>query len=140
MIITQSHLLYHTHLTITKVLFLSEAYWRPIRNQSDDDSSDRRPIGERHALSETHIPNRRPTCLIQDPHAWSESRDPTEIDMPLETHRRPTRLRSPIGVQSKHIYSNMLFLYALCLIFILEYCKVSNQTCRRWSNSLLGLR
>ena len=65
--------------------------------------------------SETDIPARRPTCLIEDQSetdilGWrpiediNACGDPSEIDMPAE-------------------------LYNLCFVFILEKCKVSDQAC-----------
>ena len=55
---------------------ISETHRRPtflIGEPLETDMSDRRPIGDRHACSETNMPDRRPTCLIGDP---------LETDMP----------------------------------------------------------
>ena len=72
--------------------------------------------------SETDIPDRRPTYPIGDQHV------PSETDMPVETHRSPTCLLTPIGIMT-HIVKFTYF-------SILKKCKDSNQAC--WS--LMGLR
>ena len=72
-------------------------------------------VRDRNIWSETDIPARRPTCLIEDQSetdilGWrpiediNACGDPSEIDMPAE-------------------------LYNLCFVFILEKCKVSDQAC-----------
>ena len=54
-------------MEFTKILFLSETYRRPIRDQHENrrplgglDMLHRRLIGDRHAPSETDMPDRRP--------------------------------------------------------------------------------
>ena len=79
----------------TKILLLSETYLRPI--------------------GDIDMPHRRQTYPIGNQHA------PSETDMPVETYRRPTCLRSSTF---KYTYFDILF----CL-FILEQCKYSNQAC-----------
>ena len=77
--------------------------------------------------SETNIPHCSPTCLIRDQYS----------------HRRPTCLWRPIGNQHacgvksefKQINLNIFTYFTFCL-FLLEYCKDSNQACR----ALVGLR
>ena len=76
-----------------------------IGDPSETDMSDRRP---RHASLEMDMPHRRPTFLIGDRHT------PNKTDMPEEIHRRPTCLRSPIGIY--HIYILIyLFLHTFWL-------------------------
>ena len=58
----------------TKILILSKTYQRPIRDPSETNMPERRPIGE------IDMPHWRPTCLIGDP---------LETDMPDKTHQRP---------------------------------------------------
>ena len=85
---------------------------------------DRRPtclIEDQHAWSKTNMPDRRPTCLIWDRHAWSETDiawletdgPPSEIDMPVETHLSLTCLRSPVRITHlfKYTYFYILFAY-----------------------------
>ena len=62
-------------------------YRRPIVVPLETDMPHRRPVGYRHASSETR---RIPTCLIGDQHVWSEThrrktcriRDLSETDLP----------------------------------------------------------
>ena len=77
---------------------------------------------------------RRPACPIGDRHALSET------DMSVDTHRRPTCLRSP--KEFKHIkYLNKLIFIYFLLIYIywnnlMKHVEVSEQACR----SPTGLR
>ena len=59
-------------------------------------------IGDWHVCLETH---QIPTCPISNWHS------PLETDMPVETHRTPACMRSPIGILT-HIYLNV------CLFFL----------------------
>ena len=96
----------------TKILLLSETHPRPTC------------LGETHlrpryATSETDRLHRRPTCLIGDPSQtdMTDWRPITDRHAWLETHHRPTWLRSLIGI-STHL--NILILNTFCL-FINHY-------------------
>ena len=55
------------------------------------------------------MPDRRP---IRVRHA------PSETEMPVETHWRPTYMRSPIGIQTR-IYLNILIIIIIIIYFLL---------------------
>ena len=56
-----------------KILLLSETHRRPIGDPSETDMPDWRPIRDGHASLENNMHHRRPTCIIGDRHASSET-------------------------------------------------------------------
>ena len=87
----------------------AETYWRPFGDLHARLETHRRPIGDpqrpRHAMSETDMSDRRPN---------GDQNAPSETDMPVETDRRPTSLRSPIRIQThlfKYSYFYIIFAY-----------------------------
>ena len=65
----------------TKVLFLSETYWRPIEDQQawlETDIPNRRPTYLIEDPTETDIPDWRPTYFLRYQHAWSETDMPDQ--------------------------------------------------------------
>ena len=77
-------------------------YRTPIGDPSETDNSDRRPIVDRHAPSETNMPYQRPTCSIGYRHARLENHKrptcPIGDRHVCGDHRKPTCLRNPFGI------------------------------------------
>ena len=99
-LINSKHSKMGVHENISIIGDLSETHRRPIGDSHAWSETHQRP---QHASSETYMPDWRPTCLIGDP---------SQSDM---THRRPTCLRSQIGI-STHL-NIIIFIYFL-LIYI----------------------
>ena len=115
------------HENIIIIGDLSETHRRPNGNWHDWSETSRCFIRDRHVWSET---NRRPTCPIGDRHA------PSKTGMSVETHRRPTSLRSPNRIQ--HIFKYTYFYIIFCL-FIWKNIKTLKRHVSLWLSIYVGL-